>query len=54
MLYLTFLDNGFKFLTEKPVSNWKVLFSHAWNITFLDQASFKTILEEDSWDQILI
>ena len=53
-LCLTFLENGFNFVTQKLAKNWKMLFLIAQNIRFWAKGSFKTIFCEASYDQILI
>ena len=54
MLCLTFPENGFDFVTQKFVKNWKIPFSNAQNIRFWPKGSRKTIFQEASSDQILI
>ena len=43
MLCLTFPENGFNFVTQKFVKNWKMPFSNAHNIRFWAQGFSKTI-----------
>ena len=43
MLYLTFPENDFNFVTQKFAKNWKMPFSNTQNIGFWAQGSFRTI-----------
>ena len=54
MLCLTYPENSFNSATQKLAKNWKMLYWNAHNIHFWAQRSFKTIFQEDSYDQILI
>ena len=54
MLWLTFSQNGFNFVTQKFQENWKTPFWNTDNIRFWAQGSFKTIFQEGFYDQILI
>ena len=53
-LCFTFPENGFKFLTQKLIKNWKMHISNAQNIRFLAQVSSETNLEDTFYKQILI
>ena len=53
-LCFTFPENGFKFVTQKLIKNWKMHISNAQNIRLLAQVSSKTIIEDTFYKQILI
>ena len=54
MLFLAFIESGFKFLTQKFAKMWKMTFSGIHNIYFWLQGSFKANFEKACSDKTWI